>query len=87
MRSECRVSVTRYPGKVTATGDTLIKWYSAQWKLNTPAKEHTYEILGDRIEGTAGLAVSKRRKKHHCQSAGRKERMDFVTGCERGADL
>ena len=50
---------SQYPGKVTATGDTLIKWYSAQWKLNTPAKEHTYEILGDRIEGTAGLAVSK----------------------------
>lgn len=49
----------KYPGQVLATEDTLIKWWSAQWKLNVPASQHAYTISGDKIEGTAGTAVSK----------------------------
>lgn len=47
-----------YPNQVLATEDTLIKWYSAQWKISVPASQHEYTIGAEKIEGTAGTAVS-----------------------------
>lgn len=49
---------TEYPNQVLATEDTMIKWYSAQWKINVPAQQHKYTISGNKIEGTVGTAVS-----------------------------
>lgn len=58
---DCCINVeyqSEHPGKIMATSGTLAKWYSAQWEINTPAESHTYTIGADRIEGTAGTAVS-----------------------------
>ena len=47
-----------YPDQVIASNASLAKWYSSQWAIETPPIGHYYEISGDKIEGTAGIATS-----------------------------